>query len=155
MGDIKTNTWMLKWNYVSVISYLVNIILLSIFCYCIYMILSRSIISSTTDIYLKRDLKHRPFLGFVILILAIYILHFLTIKLFFNHSKIIYKLFVRIITSILFVWYFASLYRTFDIFILLRDPKVYVTNIPLLIAGILLPFSESMILKIIEKAKSI
>ena len=146
---------MLKWNYISVIGYMVNIILLSVFCYFFYSIISSSIVSSTTDIYLKRDLQNRPFLGFVILIFAMYILHFLAIKLFFNHSKIVYQFLVRIIISILFVWYFASLYRTFDIFILLKDPRIYVTNVPLLITGILLPFSERFILMIFEKAKTV
>ena len=145
---------MLKWNYISVISYLLNIILLSLFCYFLYIIISSSIISSNTDIYLKKDLQNRPFFGFVILLFIIYILHFLLLKLFFNHAKIIYKFLIRIIISILFVWYFASLYKTFDIFILLHDSSIVVTYIPLLIAGIVLPFSESFILLVIEKAKS-
>lgn len=155
MGDIKTKTGMLKGNFAIFIGYLLNIILLSIFCFCLYFIISNSIIQSSTDIYLKRDLENRPFLGFVILILAMYILQFLVIKLFFNHSRVIYQFLVQIIINIIFIWYFASLYRTFNVFILLKDPKVYVTNVPLLIAGILLPFSERFIFKIIEKRKSI
>ena len=145
---------MLKWNYTSVISYVVNIFFLSLFSYLFYKIISNSIVLHTPDVYLKSDLENRPFLGFVFLIFLINILHFLIIRLFCNHMKLSYKIFIRIIISIIFVWYFASLYRTLSIFILLNDPRIFVTYIPLLIAGVLLPFSEIFIIAFLSKLKA-
>ncbi len=155
MDRIKTKTGMLKWNSVSIISYLLNIILLSLLCYFLYVVISNSAISSTSDIYLKRDLQNRPFLGFVFLILVIYILHFLVIKIIFSNSNIFYGYLIRVLISIVFVWYFASLYRTSNVFILMQDPRVYAPYVPLLLMGIVLPFSEALIIKLLEKRKKV
>lgn len=145
---------MLKWNFISLVSNLLNIVLLSLLCYFLYGLISEPIIKSTTDLYLKRDIQGWQFSNFIKLLILIYLLHGILIRLFFNNKKYTYKLIVKIIISVLAIWFFASLYRTFNIFILLRNQIVYVFYIPLLIGSMIMPVSELLILTIIQKMKN-
>lgn len=154
MGTIKNSSGMLKWHILSIIGHLLNIVLLSLFCYFLYGVISEPIIRSTTDAYLKRDIQSWEFSNFIKLLTLIYLLDVITIGLFFNKKKYTFKLIVKIILSVLSVWFFASLYRTLNLYILLSDQMLYVFYIPLLIGSIVLPFSELLILTVIQKIKN-
>jgi len=145
---------MLKRNFVSIIIFLLNVILLSVLCFFLYELLSKPIIESTTDAYLRRDIQSWKFSNFIKFLTLIYLLQVIIARLFFNNKNHSFKLIVKVTLGVLSVWFLASLYRTFNIFILLRDQMLYVFYIPLLIGSILLPFSEVFILKIIDNKKT-
>jgi len=145
---------MLKWNFVSTICILLNVILLSLLCFFLYGLLSKPIIESTTDAYLRRDIQSWKFSNFIKFLTLIYLLQAIVVRLFFNNKNHSFKLIVKVILGVLSIWFLASLYRTFNIFILFRDQMLYVFYVPLLIGSILLPFSEGLILKIINKEKT-
>ena len=153
MGTIKDSTWMLKWNFISLIANLLIIFLLSSLCYFLYDLISEPIIRSTADVYLKRDIQSWQFSNFIRLLILLYLIH-VVVGLFFNNKNDVSKLIVRTILSVIFVWIFASAYRTFNILILLKDQFLYVFYIPLLIGGVIMPFSEFLISTVIQKMKN-
>ena len=52
--------------------------------------------------------------------------------------------------SLLLIWYFFSLYSTYNPAVLLVDPNKKIFIIPLLVSALLLPFTEMLVYKILS-----
>ena len=102
------------------------------------------------DEYNLRHLKENHLLGFVLMIFATTFIPWFIIYLFRFRYKPIYIIGLRISFSLLVIWYFFSLYSTYNPVVLLDDPNKKIFIIPVLLSVALLPFTEMAVYKILS-----
>ncbi|MEO5991349.1 MAG: hypothetical protein ABIP68_06900 [Ferruginibacter sp.] len=127
-----------------------NILLLAFLCNFLSKLIVSYEIVNLVDDYDLRYLKENHLLGFVLMIFAITFIPWFLIYLFRLRYKPIFIIGIRILISLLLIWYFFSLYSTYNPEVLLDDPNKKIFFIPVLLSAAFLPFTEMAVYKILS-----
>lgn len=129
---------------------LLNLILLASIGNIIHKIMVVKLITLTEYTYQKQELQHEKFIGILMLNLILYVTVLMVLSTA-NTKSIFVKSFLSLITAFFLCWLSTSLYSTFNLFISIKEPKVFFNFLLFCSIAIILPFTEMLIIKFISK----
>ncbi len=132
-----------------ILSHLINCFFLAGISYFIYHFFRKETIAHTNDIYIKRDLIYVYYWGILLLVFLIYQLYFFTFRVIFKSKRLITKAAVLGFECFILLWLLLSLYHSFNLFSLFKDPLRFVPFIAFVPIGFILPFSAEFFKKIL------
>lgn len=124
-----------------ILSIVINIIFLSYVSYLIAGASTMETLKGIKDPHLILQLRNYSYWMHLIILSLIYVIQFLIFTIFKQRHSY-NTILLQMLIGFVFIWYFSSLYYTYNINLILADPFKKHLFISITIVSIILPFSE-------------